>query len=574
MNNTTNIGTKLSSKPLFWGIAGSLTLGGIAYFVSRNAQDKTIIAPVKTTASTNNNSNNNSPITPTPPPTPTPQTNAPTLLTATANQITYSGVANGATLKLYKNGSDFGQSYIADGNAWNGLNLTTGTYTITATESGKTESVASNGIQFSVTTPVTTTPILSTASANQITYSGAANGSSLKLHKNGSDFGQTFIANGNAWTGLTLTTGMYTITATESGKTESVASNGVQYTAASNTNVITTVPDKPAGYFTDGKSSIYYANRNNLPTIFQNTPQFDPINDVVKLSNGVLEVWFDLRKGGQICLFRLFGTTENVVYYGSDGGYEWQIDAATKLVGGVINGQTSSSPQNNVNYNTTQGGSYTNRCPNVLEHHEVQDGYYFKIRPILYPFNDIIAEVEIEITYTLQNDLLKVDYKYTSFRTDSHIQQNAIAQDFVVPVMFCKNNYDHYYCFEGSTGQKWTNLPTVEGLIPNTTNGQNAPIGYNNSESWGVVYDSQSNMAIGVYNSTGQSSNKFIKFEQLNKFSGSTSGTNTTGPYTVLSVNDGSFVADAGNFIKNSTAYITMKPKNQIRQRFQNLSLI
>jgi hypothetical protein len=297
------------------------------------------------------------------------------------------------------------------------------------------------------------------------------------------------------------------------------------------------------------------------------------VNDVVYLENSFLKFGFNLKRGGQICYASEAGTTENRVYNGNDGGFQWQLDATQYLVGGQLAGQTSGSPQNNVNYNTTQGGDFNNHSQTLIDYHAVTNGYYFKFRPIMYNFNAVISDVEIEVTYTLVGSALKIEYKYVSFRGDGFVETNNAFRfmGWAIPICFLTNNFTKYQAYTGSSPWANGNILT-DGDIPNCTNNQNPPVGFNSTEFWGMAYDPSTNFAVGVYNGSEGGTQANVQWEQLNKYSGSSAGTVFTGPYTTMSMLSSVVVPDGTNYTKNMTAYITMGNKSVIQGRFKTIS--
>jgi hypothetical protein len=353
-------------------------------------------------------------------------------------------------------------------------------------------------------------------------------------------------------------------------KTFSISQGNQPPTGLTEKNVLITEPPKPPFYFSNGLPPNHWENRNNLPAIFTNGSTYDEVNDVVWMNNGILKIGINLKRGGQLCSAGFSNSSENYVYNGGDGGFQWVYDGTTDIVGGIINGQQSSSPQNNINYNVTMGGTWDNRATSLKEYGVVDNSYVVKFRPLLYPFKDIISEVELETTYTLIGDFIKIDYKYIQFRSDPHVRIPNPNASFVIPVMFVVNQFDRYMCYEGN--DKWTNAPLRLGEIPNATNKQGNPIGFNNPELWGAVWNPNTNVGIGVYNPTGDISNKWCTFEQMNKHKGSDNGTVFTGPYTVMSLYDSVTVPDGRNFTKESTVYICLKKnKDDLRQAFYDL---
>lgn len=139
------------SKPIFWGIAGSMVLGGIAYVVSRDNANNTIIRKDDNAAKTGSTDTTTSDPVST-------VTVTPNLLTVTATQLTYSNVVNGSILTLYKNGVTTGLTKTADGNPWTGLtNILNASYKLIAKEGTKTDSALSNSITYT-TTPIVIVP--------------------------------------------------------------------------------------------------------------------------------------------------------------------------------------------------------------------------------------------------------------------------------------------------------------------------------------------------------------------------------------------------------------------------------
>jgi hypothetical protein len=448
-------------------------------------------------------------------------------------------------------------------------NITGGTYYY-ATCVGS--STASNYVTAGVTiAPPTITKNVTTPTAGQsvtFTSSGCQSGYTNKFYDS---------AEGNLLaTALTYTTnavngnGYYAKCVGTNGS--SIASNIITFVIASNSGVTITEPVKAQYFFSDGHAPSYYSNRANLPAIINNSSQFDAVNDVVYLENSYMKIGINLKRGGQICYASQAGSSSNFVYNGYDGGFQWQLDATQYLVGGILNGQTSGSPQNNIDYNTTQGGDYLNHSQSLIDYHAITNGYYIKVRPIMYNFNSIVSEIELEITYTLVGNSLKVDYKYVSFRTDGHVETNNPFRfkGFVIPVMFLTNNFTRYQTYTGSS--PWTNGLVTDGEIPNCTDGQNQAIGLSSKEFWGLSYDPSNNLAIGVYNAAEGGTEASLQWEQLNKYSGNPAGTVFTGARTIMSMISSIAIPDGGNFTKNMTAYITIDNKSNVQNTFKTIS--
>jgi hypothetical protein len=503
----------------------------------------------------------------------TPQTSTPTLLTVTGSQITYSGYANGTTLKLYKDGVYTNLTVVVNGNTWTGLTLTSGSYTITSTESGKTESAQSNTVQYTSSNIQTTTPILLTVSGTRITYSNYSNGTTLKLFKDGVFMNLTHLTNSNEWLGLNLTSGTYSITATDIGKTESAKSNSEQYIVPSS-DVIITEPNKPPYYFSDGHPASHYANNLNLPAIFTNTPQYDPVNDLVWLKNNKIKIGINLKRGGQIAWASLIDATTNLVYNGYDGGFQVTLDAYQRKDGYTQDGEVAGSGipgSPTFSYNVTQGGDYLNHAASLIDYHPIPNGYYVKLRPIHYPLNAKFSETYIEAWYTIIRQSVKIQYRYTSFRTDG--QWNGGGFDgAAVPACFIVNTLNRYKTYTGSN--PWTFSPVEGGVLPIQNLGA-SPLSRQATEHWGMVYNPQKlNSGIGVYNDTDVSSGSTpFTFKQLEVYPGNPPGTEFTNGFTYFhAFNDFNNLTNRGNYVKDLTAYLMLGTEFEIRAEAYRIS--
>jgi Ig-like domain CHU_C associated len=501
------------------------------------------------------------------------QTGVPTLLSVNGSAITFSGYTNNATIKLYRNGSYINQSYTASNGQWTGLNLATGSYTITATESGKNESPQSNAIQYTASGTQTATPVLLTVSGTRITYSNYTTGTTLKLYKNGVFTNLTYVANSNEWTGLSLTTGTYSITATESGKTESGQSNSEQYTVPS-ANVVIIEPNKPQYYFSDGHAPSYYNNNANLPAIFTNQAQYDPVNDLVWLKNDKIKIGINLKRGGQLAWASLLDATTNLVYNGYDGGFQVTLDAYQRKDGYTQGGEVAGSgiPGSPVfSYNVTQGGDYLNHAVSLIDYHSIPNGYYVKIRPIHYPLNAKFSETYIEAWYTIIRQSVKIQYRYTSFRTDG--QWNGSGFDGAgVPACFIVNTLNRYKTYTGSN--PWTFSPPDAGVLPIQNMG-GTPLSKQATEHWGMVYNPQKlDSGIGVYNDTDVSgSSTLFTFKQLEVYPGNPPGTEFNNGFTYFhAFNYFNNLTNRGSYVKDMTAYLMLGTEFEIRAEAYRIS--
>ena len=501
---------------------------------------------------------------------PTTQTTTPTLLTITGNTVSFSGYTNGATIKLYKNSVYTNQSYVVINGQWAGLNLLTGSYTITATDAGKSESSQSNAIQYNAAGTQTITPILLTVGGTQITYSNYTAGTTLKLYKDGVYLNLSTVANSNTWTGLNLTTGVYSITATDPNKTESGLSNAEQYNVPSSAVVIIE-PSKPQYYFSDGHPASYYDGNAHSPAIFTNQPRYDPVNDMVWLKNNKIKIGINLKRGGQLAWASLIDATTNLVYNGYDGGFQVTLDAYQRKDGYTQDGEVAGTGNSGLprSYNVTQGGDYLNHATSLIDYHSIPDGYYVKLRPIHYPLSAKLSQTYIEVWYTIVRQSVKIVYRYTSFRTDGQWDGGGF-DGAGAPACFIVNTLNRYKTYTGST--PWNFSPNDSGILPIVNLG-GAIIGSEATENWGMVYDQQHpESGFGVYNNTNNSSSTYFNFKQLEVYPGNGPGSEFNGGFTFFQPFIDFNIANRSNYVKDITAYVMLGTEYEIRAEAYRIS--
>jgi hypothetical protein len=415
------------------------------------------------------------------------------------------------------------------------------------------------GTENTVVTPPTITKNIANPTANQsviLTSSGCQSASYVTKWYDS--------AEGN----LLATSLTYTVNAVHGNgyyakcvgtSTSSAASNYIVFnisTVPPSSGVTITEPNRPAYYFSDGHDSTYYANRANLPAIITNNATFDEA-DVIKLQNSEIVIWLNTKRGGQICYASKANVAINRVYNGYDGGFQWVYDATQYLVNATLHGQTSGTPNNNINYNTTMGGDYLNHSQSLKAYYAVPNGYKFIFRPIMYNFPSLHSEVEIEVIYTLVGKSLKAEYTYTSFRTDANLEINNPFRfmGFHIPICFLTNNFTKYAIYTGNS--PWTNDALSQGDIPNITNNAAQSLGLSSKEFVGMVYDPNTNFTVGVLNNS-EGTERSVTYEQLNKYSGSSAGTVFTGPYTTMALAESFAIPNGGNYTRKSTVYFTL----------------
>lgn len=352
------------------------------------------------------------------------------------------------------------------------------------------------------------------------------------------------------------------------------ASNALTIVAApNNSNVTITQPNKPAYYFSDGHPASYYDGNINLPTIFTNQPRYDAANDFVWLTNDKIKIGINLKRGGQLAWASLIDATSNLIYNGYDGGFQVTLDAYQRKDGYSQGGEVAGSrfPGMPTSYNVIQGGDYFNHAVTLIDYHPVPNGYYVKVRPIHYPLEAKLSQTYIEATYIIIGRTVKIDYRYTSFRTDG--QWDGSGFDGAgAPSCFIVNTLNKYKTYTGNS--PWSFLPTSGSTLPITNLGQN-PAEAQATEYWGMVYDDQHpNSGIGVYNATNGGNSTYFIFKQLEVYAGNGPGTEFTSGSTFFQpfVDFNNIANHRGNYVKDITSYLMIGSELEIRSEVYKIS--
>ena len=445
-------------------------------------------------------------------------------------------------------------------------------YTAKRTLFGVTSDV-SNAITILVAPPITA-PVLSSNPYTvyegvSVTFTATGSGE-ISWFKNGTYLGIT----GSSFTvNNPVKNDVYTTKRTESGMTSGV-SNAITVVASPpppSSEVVITEPNKPPYYFSDGHPPNYYNGNLNLPAIFRNQPRYDPVNDMVWLSNNKIKIGINLKRGGQIAWASLINATTNLIYNGYDGGFQVTLDAYQRKDGYTQGGEVSGSgnPGMPTSYNVTHGGDYLNNAVSLIDYHSVPNGYYVKLRPIHYPLTAKFSQTFIEATYTIIGRSVKIEYRYTSFRTDGQWVGGGF-DGAGAPACFIVNTLNKYKTFTGNS--PWAFLPTQGGNLPIQNLGQN-PAGAHSTEYWGMVYDSNNpNSGIGVYNATNPGSTTYFTFKQLEVYPGDGPGTEFTNGFTFFQPFIDFSITNRGNYVKDITAYLMIGSELEIRSEVYKIS--
>lgn len=346
-----------------------------------------------------------------------------------------------------------------------------------------------------------------------------------------------------------------------------------------------TEPAKSQYFFSNGQAPSYYSNTANLPAIFTNTTSYDAVNDFVWLRSDKIKIGLNLKRGGQIAWASLINDSANLIYNGYDGGFQVQLDAYQKRDGYVQNGKysraqydaqyqynnntTAPAPNNLTSYNVTQGGDFLNHAVTLIDYHAVgTNGYYVKMRPNFYTINSEISQTYIEVTYTIDGYGLKIDYKYTSYRTDGQYDGSGFDAGHA-PICFLVNNLTKYKSYTGDS--PWTRpnkYDNEDGILPNESPGQSTsgtPLTKYSKEKWSLVYNPDNSKTIGVYANTTETENSFsLKQKEINDGNGTRVGGEFSGGYTILGRNYDLVpllsTFDRSNFTKTISSYLIITP--------------
>jgi len=354
----------------------------------------------------------------------------------------------------------------------------------------------------------------------------------------------------------------YTITVTKSGC--SSASETFSLTCTSITE-----PSFGEYYFSDGNAPSYYDNTANLPDIFAASTNYNPTTELVWLENDILKVGINLKAGGQLTYISRASSSVNLVNNGPDKGRQIQIDTYQDPPVYTQGGETAGALDPNApsSYNATMGGDYQGNTMSLIDYHPVTNGYYIKIRPLIWGLTGKLSQLYIEATYTLLDNYVKIDYVYTSYRTDGQYTSGSF-NSAAVPAMFISANLNKYKYYDGSN--PFTNDTVTQGTLPIQNQGESI-IFTNPTEYWTMVYrDSDATNGVGLYNPNGTD----FQLKQLEVYPGDPTYTEFSNGFTYM--NSGEFfdIVDRSNYTKSMTAYILIGSESEIRNKVYELHSI
>jgi len=323
------------------------------------------------------------------------------------------------------------------------------------------------------------------------------------------------------------------------------------------TGVTITEPNKSLGYYTEtvaGLPKIY--DSNTFPYLYKT-------EDIVWMTNDKIKVGINLGLGGIMTYLSEINSTTNLINNGYDAGRQIQPDYHVKPDNYKVEGKVARDIYVNFSYNTIMGGStYQDRVA-LLDHKKLgNNSYYVKVRPIMWAFKTELSQCFIEATYTLIDRYVKVNYKYTSFRTDNQVQTNLTAPSgssgFGMPSMFLNPDLKNFKSYTGNSAWTSGSLDSPSVPINSGVNGVSA------TEYWGAMVN-DSDFGVGVYNKVFDTDNSTnIQFKQDEIYAGNPSGEFSNG-YSFMQPTKTILVQNAGDFMTTDTAYIVVGTTTQIR---------
>ena len=226
----------------------------------------------------------------------------------------------------------------------------------------------------------------------------------------------------------------------------------------------------------------------------------EPRQEDFELKNDFLHLKQDLTRGGSISFISKAGTTRNIVNIHDEGRYIQQSYYAGNSLNRQSEGQSPSwSPWP---WNPIQGGDYArNRAP-IMTSEKTATSLYVKCTPMLWDMNNKPAEATMEQWTTIEDNVIRVKNKLTSFRTDNLYGEN-ILRDQEIPAVYPISALKNLYSYFGSS--PWTNAPMDNPAVVFLSSGFWGR--YNTvTEKWMAFVD-DNQWGIGVYS---PSATKFL----------------------------------------------------------------
>lgn len=252
------------------------------------------------------------------------------------------------------------------------------------------------------------------------------------------------------------------------------------------------------------------------------------------LDNSYLRIGIDKSRGACIGYFAPKGAKENLLdhfdtgrflqqsYYGDPDGSQW-VDKPWV-------------------YNPVQGGSYENLPSKVTEYHSNHNTLFAKITPRNWAGGQLLSEVTMTETITLDGYFAKIDFEMNYDGTKTHQPRHQ-----ELPAVFVRAEYDTLVTYTGDAPWTGAELHSRKPGFPNES--------VHMTENW-VAYVNKDDVGIGIY-VPGITEATCYRYQEAN------SACSYVAPIKTFALTPG---------LKHQyTVYLTCGPIEQIRLRFKVL---
>lgn len=249
-------------------------------------------------------------------------------------------------------------------------------------------------------------------------------------------------------------------------------------------------------------NNYYTTSTNNTGIIYDYVLD---MNDNVYLENAYMKVGISLRGGGAITYFAKPNGL-NFVNNDDDGGIGRQIqpDYYQKPSNFSIPGKTLSPHFPRNGYNTTLGGDDFKNVPTLLEHYPTSDGYFLKLKPLIWGIDGHVSEITMSVLYKLEGNTLKATYTYESDRTDSSRPPADSIAAFSVPSFHLNKFFNKIYTYGKRGGVNEASSVVTADIPRNLKDTPNTILGYDVHEGWVALESTSQNIMLGVINKKTQ----------------------------------------------------------------------
>jgi len=224
------------------------------------------------------------------------------------------------------------------------------------------------------------------------------------------------------------------------------------------------------------------------------TPALDRGESVQYIENDRFRLGADLRWGGAIChvedLTCPIDKVGNLVNKADAGRLIQQSWYGTNVPPQYEHAVYDGIP---FSYNPVQGGDqYTNRS-RLIDLQVTEDSIYIKTQPMDWALNGQITASYMENTYTLLEDVIRVDNRFVDFTGWDHPEA---AQE--LPAVYTISYLDTFVWYDGAS--PWTgDTLTTHSELKFRSEQPTFPIRYSNTETWCAFINTSEDWGLGLY---------------------------------------------------------------------------